>query len=76
LTFWELVQADVGRARAAWDHTAQLLAMAANVARGKGQKQYKPADFHPLRKSADADAGPGDLDAIREVLERCPKLAP
>lgn len=33
-----------------WDHTANLMALNANINRGKGKKEFTSYDFHPYRK--------------------------
>jgi hypothetical protein len=36
------------RARHDWQQTAGLMALIANVYRGKGKRAFKPEDIHPL----------------------------
>jgi len=43
-----------GRSEAAWGHTSSVLAMIANVFRGKGQRPAKPRDFNPLHVAESA----------------------
>ncbi|MCL4193729.1 MAG: hypothetical protein KJZ87_18470 [Thermoguttaceae bacterium] len=39
-----------GRQRAAWNHTAQVLAMLYNAYRDRRTKALAPSDFHPYLK--------------------------
>jgi len=44
-----------GRSRAAWDHTAALLSMLANVNRDPKGRGYSPAEFHPYHQRTDRE---------------------
>lgn len=48
LTLRELLWMAQGRQCERWNHTAALLAMLANMFRGRGVRAASPADFHPL----------------------------
>lgn len=43
-----------GRRRDAWDRTATVLCLTANINRAKGSRAYKPADFHPFHQRSKA----------------------
>ena len=59
------------RQQDAWNHTAVLLAMLANVNRDpKKSRAYKPADFHPIQVTK-RPAGPplkGDIGMLKTVF--------
>jgi hypothetical protein len=66
-----------GRSRAAWDHTAYVVATLANVHRDpkKRPRPYEPEDFHPLRRRArrtppTAKVTVGELRAILGLKPR------
>lgn len=42
----------VGKCREAWDHTASLLMLLANVNRPRGGRRYHLSDFHPYLERA------------------------
>ena len=48
LTLRELWIMAEEKQKAGWWHTANLMALMANINRSKGQRPYKPADFHPF----------------------------
>lgn len=50
-----------GRQRDAWMHTASLMAMVANVARGSKTKSYTYKDFYPF---STAKANKGDVPKV------------
>ena len=55
------------RGRAAWAHTASLLAMLANVNRDpKRTRPFQPADFDPYAEKAQIDRNKGRARADRE----------
>jgi len=55
------------KSRAAWDHTASILALVANIHRDpKKSRPFVPADFHPheRRKQHPAKVGVAALKSI------------
>lgn len=59
-----------GKQRAAWSHTSALLAMLANVNRGKKSKTFKPGDFDPYDKRATqrSEKLPGNVRMLKDVF--------
>lgn len=63
-TFWTLTLGELGailrrsehQDRAAWIHTGQMLAMTANVNRGRNSKSYSWTDFVPYDYTPPAEA--------------------
>ena len=51
------------RSSAAWKHTSAVLALVANVFRGKGKPKAKPSDFDPHAKASLPAADFKDLKA-------------
>lgn len=51
LSLRQLYWALDGAVRERWNHTAQLLALIANVNRAEGASPYAAADFHPYLRS-------------------------
>lgn len=50
MTLRDLLQAREAAESAAWDHTAELLAMTVNVNRGKGKSPISSNAIHPYRR--------------------------
>ena len=48
LRYWELAKLANSRARADWWRTANLMALTANVNRGKRTRAFSPKDFFPF----------------------------
>lgn len=55
----------------AWDHTASLMAMTANVNSAKG-KTFQPDDFHPFAKKS--NQGVKSKEEAQALLEKMRKF--
>ncbi len=73
MTLRELLAMAHARQRDAWNHTATLLAMLANVNRDpKKGRAFKPADFHPIPASERPAPGPplkGDIGMLKVFVK-------
>lgn len=60
------------RQQDAWNHTASLLAMLANVNRDPRRgRAFKPADFHPVPAARRTESSPplkGDIGLLKKVF--------
>ncbi len=57
------------RSRQQWNHTSAILAMLANVHRdAKKSRPFKPADFHPHRKSIPPTVTKVGIDVLKQVF--------
>lgn len=71
MTLRELVWAAESRIDQAWNHTAAILAMLANVHRDpKKDRAYKPSDFHPTQTARTAKVPPikGSVALLKSVF--------
>lgn len=59
-----------GKQNSDWWHTANLLAMTANINRAKGKPAAKPADFHPFfrRQQKKAVLRGKDLELLKLIF--------
>lgn len=63
-----------GRQMADWWHTANILALLANVNRTKRQRAFTPSDFHPLvererRRTNGMRITKGNISALKVFLK-------
>ncbi|HEX5442604.1 MAG TPA: hypothetical protein VFW87_02190 [Pirellulales bacterium] len=57
------------KSRQAWNHTASLLAMLANVHRDtKKTRAFRPADFHPHRRNERATIPKVEISVLKQVF--------
>jgi hypothetical protein len=70
LTLRELVAMAEGRIRENWNHTAQLMALTANINRDpkRKPKPYSPADFHPMENARQSRVIPADITVLRDIF--------
>lgn len=70
LTLRELVAMAEGHVRERWNHTAQLMALTANINRDPRRKTrpYSPAEFHPLERARKAAPIPADISVLRDIF--------
>lgn len=70
LTLRELLAMAEGRMRESWNHTAQVMALTANIHRDprKKPKAWTPADFHPFERARQARAIPADITVLRDIF--------
>lgn len=59
-----------GRVRENWNHTAQMMALTANINRDpkRKSKPFAPADFHPLERARESRVIPADITVLRDVF--------
>lgn len=55
-----------------WDHTSSLMALVANLTRGRSCPPYRPSDFHPLIRRTPTPAQRVDFDALRAFVQARP----
>ena len=64
----------LSRLKNQWQHTSAILAMLANVNRGKNQKAFKADDFNPYKNDTFSKkakvATKDDLKYIRNCMEK------
>lgn len=57
------------RQKSDWAHTSNLLALLANIHRGKGQRPFRAADFDPYGGGKKArPTGTVDVHGLRAIL--------
>lgn len=57
------------RQKSDWAHTSNLLALLANIHRGKGQRPFKAADFDPYGGGGKkAKTGTIDVHGLKAIL--------
>lgn len=61
-----------GRAARAWDHTASILAMLANINRDPKKKRsgYAPTEFHPFEQRAKRGTSPASLRRLKGMFQK------
>lgn len=59
-----------GRLEADWGRTACLLALQANIFRGRGGRRAKPADFMPRFDAPSEPTGKAAFKAMKELFRK------
>lgn len=70
LTLRELYAMWEGRVRENWNHTAQMMALTANINRDpkRKSKPFAPAYFHPFERARESRVIPADITVLRDVF--------
>ena len=68
-TLRQLVVMAEAKSRQAWNHTSAILAMLANVHRdAKKTRAYRPADFHPHRRTEKPTITKVGINVLKQVF--------